>query len=34
MYLSEILKKPVFDGAGKKIGRLKDAIVSSKFLTL
>ncbi len=30
MYLSEIIKKPVFDGAGKKIGRLKDAIVSSE----
>ncbi len=30
MYLSEIIKKPVFDGAGKRIGRLKDAIVSSE----
>lgn len=30
MYLSEILKKPVLDGTGKKIGRLKDAIVSSE----
>ncbi len=30
MYLSEIIKKPVFDGTGKKIGRLKDAIVSSE----
>ncbi len=30
MYLSEIIKKPVFDGTGKKIGKLKDAIVSSQ----
>lgn len=30
MYLSEIIKKPVYDGTGKKIGRLKDAIVSSE----
>lgn len=29
MYLSEIIKKPVYDGTGKKIGMLKDAIVSS-----
>ncbi|MEN6592063.1 MAG: CBS domain-containing protein [Methanobacterium sp.] len=30
MYLSEIIKKPVFDRTGKKIGKLKDAIVSSE----
>jgi magnesium transporter len=30
MYISEIIKKPVFDGTGKKIGKLKDAIVSSE----
>jgi magnesium transporter len=30
MYISEILKKPVFDNTGKKIGRFKDAIVSSE----
>lgn len=30
MYLSEIIKKPVFDKTGKKIGKLKDAIVSSE----
>lgn len=30
MYLSEIIKKPVFDEAGQKIGILKDAIVSSE----
>ncbi|HTX61426.1 MAG TPA: CBS domain-containing protein [Methanobacterium sp.] len=30
MYLSEIIKKPVFDGTGKRLGRLKDAIVSSE----
>jgi CBS domain-containing protein/sporulation protein YlmC with PRC-barrel domain len=31
MYISEIIKKPVFDGTGKKIGKLKDAIVSSEI---
>lgn len=30
MYFSEILKKPVFDNTGKRIGRFKDAIVSSE----
>lgn len=30
MYLSEIIKKPVFDEAGQKIGILKDAVVSSE----
>lgn len=30
MYISEFIKKPVFDETGKKIGRLKDAIVSSE----
>jgi CBS domain-containing protein/sporulation protein YlmC with PRC-barrel domain len=30
MYISEIIKKPVFDETGQKIGRLKDAIVSSE----
>lgn len=30
MYISEIIKKPVFDVDGKNIGRLKDVIVSSE----
>jgi magnesium transporter len=30
MYLSEFIKKPVVDSAGKKIGKLKDVIASSE----
>ncbi|MCE5214008.1 MAG: CBS domain-containing protein [Methanobacterium sp.] len=30
MYLSEILKKPVYDNTERRIGRFKDAIVSSE----
>ena len=30
MYISEFIKKPVFDETGQNIGKLKDAIVSSE----
>lgn len=30
MYISEIIKKPVLDSTGKRIGKLKDVVVSSE----